>query len=330
MSDTVELLVIGAGPAGLAVGVAAAKAGVPCLLLDGKTVVSAIERYPLGMTFFSTPEKIEIGGVPLVTSTEKPTRRDGLIYYRRVAEAFRLDIRVGERATRIVPEVDGTFSVHVQRRHDATTYRARHVVVATGYYEQPNLLGVPGESLPHVAHYFTEGHRHWKQRVVIVGGGNSAVDAALESWRAGALVTMILRGDALHPTVKPWVLPDITNRLKEGSIGWRQRTQVTAIAPTHVQLRHADGVESTLPADVVLLMTGYRPDMTLLRAAGVPIDAESGVPAHDERTMQTPVPGLYIAGVIAGGDDDNRLFIENTRHHGDVILATIRQETAAP
>lgn len=329
MSDVVELLVIGAGPAGLAVGVAAAKAGVPCLLLDGKTVVSAIERYPLGMTFFSTPEKIEIGGVPLVTSTEKPTRRDGLIYYRRVAEAFRLDIRVGERAKRIVREADGTFSVHVQRRHDATTYRARHVVVATGYYEQPNLLGVPGESLPHVAHYFTEGHRHWKQQVVIVGGGNSAVDAALESWRAGAQVTMVLRGEALHPTVKPWVLPDITNRLKEESIGLRRRTQVTAITPTHVQLRDADGVESTLPADVVLLMTGYRPDMTLLREAGVPIDPETGVPAHDERTMQTPVPGLFIAGVIAGGDDDNRLFIENTRHHGDVILAAIQQEPAA-
>lgn len=329
MSDVVELLVIGAGPAGLAVGVAAAKAGVPCVLLDGKTVVSAIERYPLGMTFFSTPEKIEIGGVPLVTSTEKPTRRDGLIYYRRVAEAFKLDIRVGERAERIVREADGTFSVHVQRRHDTTTYRARHVVVATGYYEQPNLLGVPGESLPHVAHYFTEGHRHWKQRVVIVGGGNSAVDAALESWRAGAQVTMVLRGEALHPTVKPWVLPDITNRLKEGSIGVRWRTQVTAITPTHVQLRTADGAESTLPADVVLLMTGYRPDMALLREAGVPIDPETGVPAHDERTMQTPVPGLFIAGVIAGGNDDNRLFIENTRHHGEVILAALRREPAA-
>lgn len=323
MSDVVELLVIGAGPAGLAVGVAAAKAGVPCVLLDGRTVVSAIERYPLGMHFFSTPEKIEIGGIPLVTSTEKPTRRDGLIYFRRVAEAFKLDIRVGETVTGLARGADGVFDVQVQRRHDLTTYRARRVVIATGYYGQPNLLGVPGESLPHVAHYFVEGHRHWKQRVVIVGGGNSAVDAALESWRAGAQVTMVLRGDALHPTVKPWVLPDITNRLKEGSIGARLRNRVVEITPAEVVVEGADGARERLPADAVLLMTGYRPDMSLLRQVGVPIDETTGVPEHDERTMATPVPGLYIAGVIAGGYDDNRLFIENTRHHGELILADV-------
>ena len=168
-------------------------------------MVSAIEKYPLGMTFFSTPERIEIGGIPLVTSSEKPTRRDGLIYYRRVAEHYHLDVRVREAVTAIRREPDGTFLVSVRRPHDEVTYHAKAVVIATGYYDQPNALGVPGEDLPHVSHYFVEGHRHWRQKVVIVGGGNSAVDAALESWRAGAEVTMVLRGDSLHPTVKAWV-----------------------------------------------------------------------------------------------------------------------------
>lgn len=318
-SDT-QLLVVGAGPTGLSVGIAAAKAGIRCILLDRATVVSAIEKYPLGMTFFSTPERIEIGDIPLVTTSEKPTRRDGLIYYRRVAEHYHLDIRVRETVTCITRESDGTFLVSVRRPHDEVSYRADAIVIATGYYDQPNPLGVPGEELPHVSHYFVEGHRHWRQKVVIVGGGNSAVDAALESWRAGAEVTMILRGDALHPTVKAWVLPDITNRLNEGSIKVRHRSRVRAITPTHVAIANDRGVTEEIPADRVLLMTGYRPDLGLLRSLGVPIDAESGVPAHDEATMSTPVPGVYIAGVIAGGYDDNRLFIENTRHHGDLIV----------
>ena len=321
-SDT-RLLVVGAGPAGLAVGIAAAQAGISCILLDRATVVSAIEKYPLGMTFFSTPERIEIGGIPLVTSSEKPTRRDGLVYYRRVAEHYQLDVRVRETVTAIRREPDGAFVVAVRRPHDEVTYRAEAVVIATGYYDQPNALGVPGEDLPHVSHYFVEGHRHWRQKVVIVGGGNSAVDAALESWRAGAEVTMVLRGDSLHPTVKAWVLPDITNRLTEGSIRIRNRSRVRAITPTHVTIANDRGVTEELPADRVLLMTGYRPDLGLLRSLGVPIDTESGVPAHDESTMATPVPGLYVAGVIAGGYDDNRLFIENTRHHGELIVADL-------
>jgi thioredoxin reductase (NADPH) len=315
--------VVGAGPTGLAVGIAAVKAGITCILLDRATVVSAIEKYPLGMTFFSTPEKIEIGDIPLVTTSEKPTRRDGLVYYRRVAEHYHLDVRVGEAVTAISREADGTFLVSVRRPHDEVRYRADAIVIATGYYDQPNALGVPGEDLPHVSHYFVEGHRHWRQKVVIVGGGNSAVDAALESWRAGADVTMILRGDGLHPTVKAWVLPDINNRINEGSIKVRHRSRVRAITPTHVSIANERGVTEDIPADRVLLMTGYRPDLGLLRSLGVPIDTESGVPAHDEATMATPVPGVYVAGVIAGGYDDNRLFIENTRQHGELIVADV-------
>ncbi len=322
--EILPLVIIGAGPAGLAVGIAARNAGIPAILLDRATVVSAIEKYPLGMTFFSTPEKVEIGGIPFVTSTEKPTRRDGLIYFRRVAEHYQLDIRVREEVVGARRLDDGTFLLSVRRPHDMVEYRTRALVVATGYYDQPNLLGVPGEDLPHVGHYFIEGHRHWRQRVVIVGGGNSAVDAALESWRAGAEVTMVLRGDDLHPTVKAWVLPDINNRIKEGSIGIRRRSRVRAITPTHVTIANDRGVVEEIPADQVLLMTGYRPDLRLLRELGVPIDEETGVPAHDEATMATPVPGVYVAGVIAGGYDDNRLFIENTRHHGELILHAVR------
>jgi thioredoxin reductase (NADPH) len=325
----IALLIIGAGPAGLATGLAARRAGLDCVLLDRATVVSAIEKYPLGMTFFSTPEKLEIGGVPFVTATDKPSRREGLIYYRRVAEMFGLDVRVREEVTGLRQEADGTFTVTVRRPHDTVTYRARAVVVATGYYDQPNRLGVPGEELPHVSHYFTEGHRHWRQKVVIVGGGNSGVDAALESWRAGAEVTMVLRGAELHPSVKAWVLPDIHNRIKEGSIKVRWQSHVRAITPTHVDVVHADGHVERIPADQVLLLTGYRPDMRLLREAGVPIHEETGVPRHDEATMATPVPGLYIAGVLAGGDDDNRLFIENTRHHGELIVKAIMARTPA-
>lgn len=330
-SPIIPLLVIGAGPAGLATGLAAKRAGIPCVLLDRSTVVSAIERYPLGMTFFSTPEKLEIGGVPFVTATDKPSRREGLIYYRRVAEMFGLDVRVREEVTGLTREPDGTFTVAVRRPHDTVTYRAANVAVVTGYYDQPNRLNVPGEDLPHVSHYFTEGHRHWRQKVVIVGGGNSGVDAALESFRAGADVTMVLRDAELHPSVKAWVLPDIANRMKEGSIKVRWRTVIRAITPTHVEAVGPDGAAERIPADQVLLLTGYRPDMRLLREVGVPLDAETGVPAHDEATMATPVPGLYVAGVLVGGNDDNRLFIENTRHHGELIAQDVaaRREALA-
>jgi thioredoxin reductase (NADPH) len=318
--DRIGLLVVGAGPCGLAVGVAAREAGVSCVLLDRRTIVSAIERYPLGMTFFSTPEKIEIGGIPFITSQEKPTRRDGLIYYRRVAEFFGIDVRPGEEAVDLARE-DCGWRVDVRRAHDATSYHAEAVVVATGYYDNPNPLIVPGEDLPHVTHYFTEGHPYWRRRVVIVGAGNSAVDAALECWRAGADVTIVHRGPGLHASVKAWVLPDITNRLKEGSIRARWRSRITAITPADVDVRSDEtGATDVIPADAVLAMTGYHADPTLLQHAGVPVDERSGVAAFDEGTMATPVPGIYLAGVVAGGCDDNRLFIENSRHHGELIV----------
>jgi len=322
--ERIDLLVIGAGPCGLAVGIAARQAALGCILLDRRTVVSTIERYPLNMTFFSTPERIEIGGVPFITSNEKPTRKDGLLYYRRVAEHFGLDARPGEEVTAVSRIGDAGFRLDVRRRHDSTAYEAENVVFATGYYDWPNLLGVPGEQLPHVAHYFTEGHRHWRQSVVVIGGGNSAVDAALECWRAGARVTIVHIDEGFDRTVKPWVLPDITNRVKEGSIATRWRSRVVAITPKVVEVEPMTGGPRTaLPADAVLAMTGYHANTGLLSSLGVSVDAGTGVAAHDERTMMTPIEGCYLAGVIASGKDANRLFIENARGHGELIVADV-------
>ncbi|HEY9506661.1 MAG TPA: YpdA family putative bacillithiol disulfide reductase [Gemmatimonadales bacterium] len=319
--EQIDLLVIGAGPCGLAVGIAAKRAGVGCVLLDRRTVVSTIERYPLGMTFFSTPERIEIGDIPFISTAEKPTRRDGLIYYRRVAEHYGLDVRPSEEVVDVTRDADGSFRVEVRRPHDERVYRAGAVVFATGYYDNPNYLGVPGEDLPHVFHYFGEGHPFWRRRVVVIGAGNSSVDAALECYRAGAVVTLVHFGEGFDRTVKAWVLPDITNRVKEGSIAARWRSRVRAITPTEVEIvDEASGAVECLPADAVLAMTGYHADTTLLRRLGVPVDAASGIPAHDEATMATPVAGVYLAGVIASGNDANRLFIENARGHGELIL----------
>lgn len=324
MPEATELLVIGAGPCGLAVGVAARQAGVPCILLDRRTVVSTIERYPLGMTFFSTPEKIEIGGVPFITAQEKPTRRDGLLYYRRVTEHFGLDARPGEEVSAVDALPAGGFAVQVRRRHEQAVYHAANVAFATGYYDWPNLLGVPGEDLPHVSHYFIEGHRHWHQDVIVIGAGNSAVDAALECWRAGARVALVHIEEGFDRVVKPWVLPDITNRVKEGSIKAWWRCRVVGITPSEVRVESLpDGRRFSLPVDAVLAMTGYHADTTLLSRLGVPVDPETGVAAHDEATMMTPVPGCFLAGVIASGKDANRLFIENARGHGELIVREV-------
>jgi thioredoxin reductase (NADPH) len=324
--DRTDLLVVGAGPCGLAVGVAAKQAGLSCVLLDRRTIVSTIERYPLSMTFFSTPERIEIGEIPFIASHEKPTRRDGLIYYRRVAEHYGLDVRPSEEAMDVTRDPAGGFRVEARRPHDEKTYRAGAVVFATGYYDNPNFLGIPGEDLPHVVHYFSEGHPYWRRRVVVIGAGNSSVDAALECWRAGAIVTLVHFAEGFDKTVKAWVLPDIVNRVKEGSIAVRWRSQVRTITPTEVEIVSQSGEVECLPTDAVLAMTGYHADTTMLQRLGVPVDPATGIPAHDEATMATPVPGVYLAGVIASGNDANRLFIENSRGHGALIVRDNREK----
>jgi len=319
-----DLGVIGAGPCGLAVGVAARQAGLSAALFDKGPVVASLLRYPFYLTFFSTAEKLEIAGLPFVTSDDKPTRREALTYYRRVAEYFDLDVRQYQEVVGARGGPD-CFELTVRGRGpDPVTVAARRIVYATGYFESPNLLGVPGEDLPHVAHFYLEAHPYWRQRVVVVGASNSAVEAALELQRVGARVTIVHFLDQLDRNVKPWVVPDIQNRLKDGSIGARWGSRVVEIGPDRVVIRASDGSTETLPADFVLALTGYRADLTLLRTLGVSVDDHTGVPAHDPATMQTNVPGVYIAGVLASGRDANRIFIENGRVHGDLICRHIK------
>ena len=325
MSERTTLLVIGAGPCGLAVAAAAHGAGLSCVLLDKGPVVNSIERYPIGMTFFSTADHLEIGGIPFVTDSDKPTRSQALNYYRRIVAHFALDVRQYEEVTR-VERLDGKFGVHT-RRADGTErrYLAEGLVVATGYFDTPNLLDVEGEDLPKVTHYFREPHRYFDQDVLVVGGGNSAVEAALKTWRAGARVTMVhLLGD-FDRGVKPWVLPDIQNRAQSGEIEVVWGNRVTAIEPDRVRIGPvAGGPERWLPNDFVLAMTGFRPDPRWLEALGARIDPDTGVPAHDPETMETTVPGLFIAGVLAAGFDANRIFIQNGREHGGRIVDSLR------
>ncbi|HVH09599.1 MAG TPA: YpdA family putative bacillithiol disulfide reductase [Gemmatimonadales bacterium] len=322
-----DLAVIGAGPCGLAVGVAAKRARLTCSLFDKGPLVASLLRYPLYMTFFSTPEKLEIG-VPFITAGDKPTRREALAYYRRVAEHFELDVRQYHAVVSVTRTPEGFELVarHPGAR-DPERIPARHVTFATGYLDSPNLVGVPGEDLPHVSHFFVEPHPYWQQRVVVVGGGNSAVEAALELQRVNARVTIVHFLAAWDRGVKPWVLPDITNRVKEGRVAVRWCSRVVEITRAHVVIRREPGGElETLATDFVLALTGYRADLELLRSVGVLIEDATGVPRHDPTTMETNVRGAYIAGVLGSGSDANKIFIENGREHGDRICAHIKSE----
>jgi thioredoxin reductase (NADPH) len=330
-AETVDLAVIGAGPCGLAVGIAARAAGVRCTLFDKSCVASSISRYPTHMTFFSTAERLEIGGVPFIVAGEKPTRREALRYYQRLARLFDLDIRQYVTVRGIERAGKDFLLDTAPATGGSRTYRARNVVVATGYFDSPNLLGVPGETLPKVAHYYREGHVFYDQDCVVVGGGNSAVDAALELYRWGARVTIVHFGETLDPNVKPWVRPDIDARLREGAIAARFRSRIVEILPDRVIICDEETRESSqLRNDWVLAMTGYTPDHTLLRALGVDFDPESGVPHHDPETMQTNVPGLFIAGVLSAGFNANRVFIENGRAHGQRIVAELVRSLRVP
>jgi thioredoxin reductase (NADPH) len=321
-----DLAVVGAGPCGLAVGVAAKRARLTCSLFDKGPVTASLMRYPLYMTFFSTPDRLEIG-VPFVTASDKPTRREALTYYRKVAEHFELDVRQYHTVRR-VKRCDDGFELVTEHPGTAEpeSIRCAHVVFATGYFESPNLLGVPGEDLPHVSHYFVEPHPYWQQRVV-VGGGNSAVEAALELCRVGARVTLVHFLGEFDRGVKPWVLPDITNRVKEGRVAVRWCSRVVEIARSHVVVRRdPDGEAAMLPTDFVVALTGYTADLTLLRSIGVTVDEASGVPQHSPDSMETNVAGAYIAGVLASGFDANKIFIENGREHGGRICGHIKSK----
>ncbi len=318
-----DAVVIGAGPCGLAAAIALRQAGLSACVVDRDCVVSSITQYPPYATFFSTAEKLSLGGLPFVVAEAKPSRRDALAYYRAVVTYFQLDVRQYE-AVESIEGAPGGFVVRTRGRGgEVREVPARAVVVATGYWGSPNRLGVPGEELPHVSHAYSEGHHAFQQAAMVVGGGNSAAEAALDLWRAGARVTITHFGPTFDKKIKPWILPDLENRIAEGSIGARWNRRVASIEPGWVTLRDEGGNTERVPADHVYLLTGYSPNVDLLRASGVSIDATTGIPSHDPATLETSVPGLFIAGVVVAGFDANKVFIENGRYHGDRIVARI-------
>ena len=325
----IDIAIIGAGPCGLAAAISARRAGLDAVVFDGDCVVSSITQYPTYATFFSTAEKLSLGGLPFVTTGEKPSRRDALAYYRAVVRYFEIPVRQYEPVSRIDGR-DDAFVVRTTHRGAERETAARAVVIATGYWGSPNKLGVPGEDLPHVTHAYREGHYAFQQDAVVVGGGNSAAEAALDLWRAGARVTLVHFGPTFDKKIKPWVLPDFTNRVAEGSIAARWNSRVTEIGAGDVTLESTDGLLSRIPADHVFLMTGFAPSVGLLRDMGVTIDPTTGIPSHDPQTLETNVPGVFIAGVVVAGYDANKVFIENGRFHGDQIVARVLGRPAPP
>ncbi len=324
-TDHFDVAVVGAGPCGLAAALSCRDAGLSAVVFDAECVVSTITQYPTYATFFSTAAKLSLGGLPFVIADAKPSRRDALAYYRAVVSHFGLEVRQYEGVARIEGQ-RGAFHLTTEPRDGtARSIDARYVVVATGYFGSPNLLRVPGEDLPHVSHRYVEGHHAFEQTVVVVGGGNSAAEAALDLWRAGAQVTLTHFGPTFDKKIKPWILPDLTNRIAEGSIAIRWNARVTAIGADCVELRDTrDDTLARLPARHVYLMTGYAPNVDLLRQIGVRIDRATGIPAHDPATLETEVPGVFVAGVVVAGFDANKVFIENGRFHGEKIVACIR------
>jgi bacillithiol disulfide reductase len=327
--DPLDVLIVGAGPAGLAAAIAAKRRGLRYAVLEKGVLVNSLLHYPTNMVFFTTPELLEIGGMPFVSPYEKPTRQEALRYYRRVTDAFGLDVAFEEPVTGLARQPDGLLVATSEPAHERPRRWVAHaVVMATGAYDVPNLLGIPGEDLPHVSHYYREPHAYYRRRVAVVGGKNSAAEAALELYRAGAQVTLVHRGAALGESIKYWVKPDIENRIAEGAVRARFSTRVVAITPTEVVLEGPDG-RTREPAEGVLLMTGYRSDTTLLRAAGASVDEREGAPAHDPETYETTVPNLFVIGACVAGRQSGRIFIENGRFHGEVVIRAIAERRAA-
>jgi thioredoxin reductase (NADPH) len=317
-----DLLIIGAGPSGLATAIAAKQHGLDYAIVDKGVLVNSIYNFPPLMVFFTTPELLEIGGLPLVTPYDKPTRLEALRYYRRVVDTFGLQVSFHEEVREIEREEDGTFVVTSTGRGGTRVRHARAVVLAIGYYDLPNYLGIPGEDLPHVSHYYTDAHPYYRQRVVVVGGKNSSAEASLELFRAGAHVTLVHRRAALGDSIKYWVRPDIDNRIKEGSIAARFESRVVEIRPTEVIIER-NGEQETIPAEGVFLLTGYHPDAELMRRAGIECHPESLTPTLNPETFESNVPNLFIAGGAVAGRNTGNIFIENGRFHGERIIKVI-------
>lgn len=314
-----DVLIIGAGPIGLACGIEAQKRGLNYRIIEKGLLVNSIYHYPLNMTFFSTSDKLEIGEVPFVSHGDKPTRREAVEYYRRVALKFQLNLQLYEEV-RSLKKQDNLFQVHTSKGH----YEASKVVLSTGFYDEENPLQVPGEKLAKVHHYYKDPHPYFRQKVAVIGARNSAVDAALECWRKGAAeVTMIIRESEISPRVKYWVRPDIVNRIEEGSIKAYFQAEVQEITENSILFTH-QGAQKSIANDFVLAMTGYRPNFHLLESIGVRLHPDDALrPEYHDKTMESNVPGLYLAGVVCGGLETQKWFIENSRGHASLIMNDI-------
>ncbi len=319
-----DVLIVGAGPIGLACALEARQAGLTYVVIEKGCLVNSLYHYPLNMTFFSTSDRLEIGQVPFISHGPKPNRMEALEYYRRVCDAHALHVRLYERVEQIRRE-----TAHFEVTTSKGAYAAAHVVLALGFYDLPFLLGVPGEELPKVKHYYDEPHPYFRQKIVVVGAANSAVDVALETWRKGAEVTMVIREPHIRESVKYWVRPDIENRIREGSVKAYFESELIEITPDAVQIKTPHGLLS-LENDFVLAMTGYQPPFDFLKQAGVQFHSDAfHTPVYHEETMETTTPGLYLAGVVCGGLKTNKWFIENSRVHAGQIIRHIRLRTTS-
>lgn len=320
-----DLLIIGGGPSGLACAIEAEKAKLNYLVLEKGVLVNSIFNFPANMTFFSTSLNLEIGDTPFISHVEKPTRKEALEYYRRVMASWKLKVKLYEPVTGLERQSGGFYEVKTPKN----SYRSQAVVVATGFYDTPRLMGVPGEDFPKVKHFYDEAHHYIGQRVLVVGAANSACDVALETWMKGAEVTMAIRESEIYEKVKYWIRPNIENRIKEGSIRAFFNTTVSEILPKAVKLQTPDG-EVLIENDFVLAMTGYQPDYPFLESLGLTFhDDELRTPVMDEATFESNLPNVYLAGVVQSGLNTSKLFIENTRHHGEVIVANVLRSIAA-
>jgi thioredoxin reductase (NADPH) len=317
-----DVIIIGGGPIGLACGIEAKKKGLSYLILDKGTLVNSLYHYPMNMTFFSTSDKLEIGNIPFISHNAKPTRSEALEYYRRVASHWKLNLNLYEEVTYIHPS-QNTFELTTSK----TSYKAAHLIIATGFYDRPFLLGVPGEELPKVKHYYSEPHPYFGMDLVVVGAANSAVDVALETYRKGAKsVTMIIREKEIGTNVKYWARPDIVNRIEEGSIKAYFESTIVSITDKEVEFQNANGTYR-IPNDFVLAMTGYEPNFEMLEQLGVDFHQdEFRTPKYNPETMETNTKGVYLAGVVCGGYKTNKWFIENSRVHAVQIIEALSKK----
>ncbi|GGM22718.1 hypothetical protein GCM10011351_05680 [Paraliobacillus quinghaiensis] len=320
-----QVIIIGAGPCGLSAALALQAKGINPLIIEKENVVNSIYHYPTHQTFFSSSDRLEIGEIPFITERKKPVRNQALAYYREVASRKDLRINSFERVRKVEKE-NHAFLIHTKTKSGENhAYSAKYVVVATGYYDQPNYLGVKGEEANHVNHYFKEAHPYFNKDVVIIGGKNSAVDAALELHKAEARVSVIYRGSDYSTSIKPWILPEFEALVRKGTIKMEFNATVTEITGDSVYYQ-VNKIEKQVKGDFVFAMTGYQPDQPFLRSLGIEIDTETGRPLYDENTMETNVENIFIAGVIAAGYNNNEIFIENGRFHGPLIANTIEKQ----